>query len=440
MRRGVLLILITAALLSVTAAWAAATTSYGIDSTLDYVQNFTKAGSGMMETVLRYARNLFIGLATLSLALGLIRMLLNGESNLGTVAAHLAKWILYTGVFSWIMSHDVPQTIINSFVAIGGRVGGQDSIAPDNILSAGIRMYGSLVEKGWNAGWGDFIGVTLLGVIILVVIAMIAGTFALALIEMHLVICGGAVLLGFGGFDYTRNIAMSYLRYVISVGVKLLMVMALYGLANSAIPNWESSFSAATDMTALITAAGQILGGVICIYMAVRHIPDIAQSVVNRASMSFGHPAAQLVYASVSGMPTVSAQNGGGFLSALMDALQGARRPRNSQPQAETPAAPGPAESIEGYAVREYVRGQDGMLSGAGYNPLSNNQAARLVGSPANAGAMTNYVPSAAVYGAASEQRAPVGLAGTAPIVGQPMSPQRQVQPTSPMPAGLESL
>ncbi|MCR4818848.1 MAG: P-type conjugative transfer protein TrbL [Fretibacterium sp.] len=391
--------LIAAFTLLTHAAWAAAVNYGGIDSTLDYVQKFTS--SGMMEKLLEYARSLFIGLATLSLALGLIRMLLNGESNLGTAIALLAKWILYVGIFSWIMSNNVPQTVVNSFVEMGSKIGGTSSIAPDNILSAGIRMYGSLVEKGWNAGWGDFIGVTLIGVIILVVIAMIAGTFALALIEMHLVICGGAVLLGFGGFEYTRDIALSYLRYAISVGIKLLMVMIVYGLATSSIPSWEAEFSKAKDMTTLITAAGQILGGVICIFMAARYVPNIAQAVVNRAAMTFGHPATQLVYASVTGAPTVNAQNGGGFVASVMDALRGSHHAEyEERGAAGAPPPPGPAATIEGYAMREYIRGQDGMLSGAGYNPLASNQAAPTVENPANAEAMTNYVPSDSAYGA----------------------------------------
>ncbi|MBQ9565795.1 MAG: P-type conjugative transfer protein TrbL [Synergistaceae bacterium] len=432
MRRGILLTLtLLAALSFASAGWAA---SYGIDATLDYVKNLTTSGSGMMGTVLQYARSLFIGLATLSLALGLIRMLLNGESTLGTVFAHLTKWILYTGIFTWIMSHDVPQTIVNSFVAIGGKVGGEGSIAPDNILSAGIRMYGSLVEKGWNAGWGDFIGVTVLGIIILVVIAMIAGVFALALAEMYLVVCGGAVLLGFGGFEYTRNIALSYLKYVISVGMKLLMIMALYNLASDTIPAWEDSFSKATDMKTLITAAGQILGGVICIYMVVRHVPDMAQAVVNRAAMSFGAPATQMAYVSVVGAPTVNAQNGGGFMTAFMDAFRGSRHAEYEAAVTTAPVSQAPAETIEGYTTREYVRGEDGMLSGASYNPLARHHSSRPVENPANAEAMTNYVasetlhraPTASVYGAPMRQREPARPVSSGPVAVEPPMPSIQ--------------
>ena len=426
MRRRILLTLILlAAFLSASASLAA---DYGIDVTLDYVKNFTTTGSGMMATVLLYARSLFIGLASLSLALGLIRMLLNGESSVGTVFAHLTKWILYVGIFSWIMSNDMPQTIVNSFVAIGSKVGGEGTIQPDNILSAGIRMYGSLVEKGWNAGWGDFIGVTVLGIIILVVIAMIAGLFALALAEMYLVVCGGAVLLGFGGFEYTRDIALSYVKYVISVGIKLLMIMALYKLASGTIPAWEDSFSKATDMKTLITAAGQILGGVICIYMVVKHVPNMAQGIVNRAALSFGYPATQVVYTSLTGMPNVVARSGSGFFGGFMDSLRGLRSPATENaagPETYVAASGASAQDAvinaeDGYAPRDYIRGQDGMLSGAGYNPLAVNQGAHHVHNPANAEAMTNYVPTETVI--LPERRTVSDLTNTAP---NPAAPSR---------------
>ena len=61
----------------------------------------------------------------------------------------------------------------------GKFIAGQE-VAPDDLLVAGIRL---------------------------------SGTMAVALIEMYLVICGGAILVGFGGFEYTRDIALSYLLY-----------------------------------------------------------------------------------------------------------------------------------------------------------------------------------------------------------------------------------
>ena len=271
-------------------------------------------------------------------------MLLTGESNVGALIAHLAKWILYVGIFTWMLSSlstasFIPKIIVNSFVSIAGKVGGDVEIAPDDILAAGIRIYGIIIERGWNAGWGDFLGITFIGIIILVVVAMIAGYIAVAIVEMHLVICGGAVLLGFGGFEYTRDIALSYLRYAISVGIKLLMITIVYSLAATLLPNWEESFKNSSDMSALITGAGQILGGTICILIIVKVIPNIAQSIVNNASMSFGHNAPIVGHshsADVRLMPNSWGSTGANFVNAVTGAFRGSRASSSSNNMNET--------------------------------------------------------------------------------------------------------
>ena len=370
---------------------------YNIDSVMEFAEKFTD--SDAFDTVLLYARSLFIGLASLSLAFGLIRMILNGESNLGTAFSLVARWILYTGIFVWIMNNDVPQTIINSFISIGGKINGTADIAPDDIMSAGIRIYGNIVEQSWNAGWGDFVGIIFLGLIILVAIALIAGLFALALINMHLVICGGAVLLGFGGFIYTRDIALSYIKYAISVGVKLMMVMILYGFASSTIINWEAEFQKAETMSDLITSSSQILGGVICILLAVYYIPKAAQSIVNRATMTIGVPNNQVVYANLLGSNVpVETRRGDldnrSMLGSIMDAV------RNSWGGGAVPEASGRPDLTGGLSTdsgpdiqvdRDYIRGEDGMLSGASYRPMAERGGAKQVQNPANAESMTNY-------------------------------------------------
>ena len=318
-------------LILITFAGSAFADEASINSAVEFAANISSFSANTAKTILEIARKLFIALATLSLALGLIRMLLTGESNVGTVMAHLAKWILYVGIFTWMMSSldsasFIPKIIVNSFISIAGNMGGSVEIAPDDILASGIRIYGITVERGWNAGWGDFIGITFIGIIILVVIAMIAGFIAVAIIEMHLVICGGAVLLGFGGFEYTRDIALSYIRYAISVGMKLLMITIVYSLAVTLIPKWEESFKNASDMSSLITQAGEILGGTICILIIVRVIPNIAQSIVNSAAMTFGHNApivGHSVYTETRLMPNSWFNTGSNIAQSVVNAFRG---------------------------------------------------------------------------------------------------------------------
>ena len=368
--------------------------SPGTNATLEFVENFT---SGIGDRLLGFARSLFVGLATLSLALGLGKMILSGESNIGSVAAHIAKWIIYVGVFFWIMSSSgvatfLPKLIVNSFMEAGRSIAGQE-VAPDDLLVAGIRLYGTMVERGWDAGWGDFIGIMLIGIVILVVVAMLAGTMAVALIEMHLVICGGAILIGFGGFEYTRDIAFSYLRYSVSIGVKLLMIMIVYALANALLIDWEATFSAATDMATLITAAGQILGGTICIFMAARIVPSMAQSVVSGAALSFGHElftssASSLVHGAI-GEKSPGGGRSGGLLGAGKTVVESLRN-------AQTATFRGVADTWD--AAKE------GGFGGAVEHVASHIPAVNNLVNAAKSGNMLHYVAASTLFGSQSDR------------------------------------
>lgn len=358
-----------------------------IEATIDYAANVAKF-TGSAETILTIARNLFMGLATLSLILGLIRMLLTGESNVGTVFAHIAKWLLYVGIFTWMMSSldsasFIPKIIVNSFVRIASTMGGNVDIAPDDILTSGIRIYGIIIERGWNAGWGDFVGLTFIGILILVVIALTAGFIAIAIVEMHLVICGGAVLLGFGGFEYTRDIALSYIRYAISIGMKLIMISIVYSLAVTLIPSWADTFEGTTDMSQLITQSGQILGGTITVLMIVMIIPRIAQSIVNNASMSFGQNApvvGHTPYNETRIAPGSEQVYNGGLISSMVNAFRSARNSGTVYNQQNQPTYTARADEL--------------MFGGSNFNPtnITADQAAaqqRL----GNQETFNNYVP-----------------------------------------------
>ena len=366
----------------------------GTNATLEFVENFT---SGIGDKLLGYARSLFVALATLSLAMGLGKMILSGESNIGSVAAHVAKWIIYVGVFFWIMSSSgvatfLPKLIVNSFMEAGKSIAGQD-VAPDDLLVAGIRLYGTMVERGWDAGWGDFIGIMLIGIVILVVVAMLAGTMAVALIEMHLVICGGAILIGFGGFEYTRDIALSYLRYSVSIGVKLLMIMIVYALANALLIDWEANFSASTDMATLISTAGQILGGTICIFMSAKMVPSMAQSVVSGAALSFGHEmfmssASSLVNGAIGEKSPNGGRTGGllGTSKTIVETL------RNTQ----TAAFRGVADTLD--AAKE------GGIGGAVEHVASKIPVVNDIVSASKTGNMANYIEARVAFGADSDR------------------------------------
>ena len=304
--------------------------------------------------------------------------------------------IIYVGLFMWIMSSTdavffIPKVIVNSFMQAGTSISGQE-VAPDDLLTGGIRLYGTMVERGWQADWGDFIGIILIGIVILVVVAMLAGIMAVALIEMHLVICGGAILLGFAGFEQTRDVAYGYMKYSISIGIKILMIMIVYVLASELLTDWESSFKATADIKTLISMAGQILGGTIAILMAARMVPSMAQSIVSGSAGHFGH---EMVTSTAAGMTnavlghkTASGERTGGVAGAL-------RTARNVQ----TSAFQGIANTFDAK--------KEGGLAGAAAYVAASTPGVRNFVNAAQSGGVKNalgYVKASVLYGSQSDR------------------------------------
>ena len=291
-RLFLIVLCICALILYVDIAYAAPAVNSGDpNNVLARIESIT---APMTETLLGMARKLFIGLATLSLALGFGRMILHGESNVGAIASHFAGWMIYVGIFMWIMSSAsnvafIPMMIVNSFVGAGRQVGGVD-VGPGDILDHGISLFGEMCSQAWELDWGVFFGVAFIAVLMLVLLAMMAGALAVAMIEMHLVICGGSIMLGFAGFEYTRDIALSYLKYAVAVGAKILLIMIVFSITREMVLEWEESFKAA-DRNTIMTVAGYVLGGSVCLYMTVRFVPSMAQSIITGAALSVGHEA-----------------------------------------------------------------------------------------------------------------------------------------------------
>ncbi|MBQ7262430.1 MAG: type IV secretion system protein [Synergistaceae bacterium] len=284
---------------------ASIASAVGMNETLDFIEDFTgKIG----DKLLAFARSLFIALATVSLAVGLARMTLSGESNLGSIAAHLAKWIIYVGFFMWVMSSGdavffIPKVIVNSFMGAGEAISGA-SPKPDDLLIMAGQLYSRLTQQAWKAtgifeGMAEYIAIWGLCIISFFFLSMLVSILVVTLIEMHIVICGGAILLGFAGFEHTRDIAFSYIKYAVSVGAKILMIMICVALTNAMLQEWLKAAKLEEDLMGLLDFACILVGGSMAIFMVARMVPSMAQSMVSGAVGHFGH---EMVTSSAAGL------------------------------------------------------------------------------------------------------------------------------------------
>ena len=86
--------------------------------------------------------------------------------------------------------------------------------------------------------------------------AFIAGQLLITLIESYIAVYGGIILLGFGGSRWTSDMASSYMKYAVAVGMKLMLCYLVIGLG----------FSIFTQMIPATLALKDIWSYIVTIY------------------------------------------------------------------------------------------------------------------------------------------------------------------------------
>jgi len=246
---------------------------------------------GIGTTLRSYAWGLFLGLASLSLIMGIINQILSGEANLGSIAMLLARWIIYVGVFKLIMGrvggYDyLPQIIVNSFRQLGEKVAGSQ-VMPGDILLNGLNTFGKIMDAASGYGMWQSIVAGFSGVILLMVYAFLATVLAVTLIEMYVVVCAGSILLGFAGFEFTKDIAFGYIRYAVSVGIKLLVIMIIAKVTKDMTGSWSEKLGA-VSIVDFFQVLGYLISGVTTLALAAKMVPSIAQAAVSGSAIGGG--------------------------------------------------------------------------------------------------------------------------------------------------------
>lgn len=256
------------------------------DFVLDEIQRLL---TGYRQTILGYARTLFMGLASVSLALGIIKHILSGDSNLGSVFIILVRWILFVSVFMWLMGGMdgkgvfLPNIITQSFFELGEKLTG--SLAkPGDVLVSGVKLCAELWDAARKHGWVETFVAGLNCIVLMLIFSMLSTFLTVALIEMYIVVCGGSILLGFAGLENTRDIAMGYLKYCVAVGIKVLIIMVIASMAMTIVSEWVKNLTA-PDPKSFFEAMAFLTGGTGTLALAAYFVPNIAQSAVSGTSI-----------------------------------------------------------------------------------------------------------------------------------------------------------
>lgn len=250
------------------------------------VDQYRGAVSTWEPIIRRHSMWLFWTLAFFEFAWMGIRLALKG-ADFQEFVSELVQRIMFVGFFAAVLlfSGEWIDAIISSFRQIADEAtvagGGTAGISPSAIFDRGLAIAWSITSE---VGMNPFtnLGLMISSLVLMVCFALISAFLMLALIEMYIVTGAGIVLLGFGGSRFTKDFAVKYLTYAVSVGVKLLVMQLVVGIGEAIVSDWQTDVENNQGQTLILVGAS------IVILALVKSVPDIIQGIINGVSPGSG--------------------------------------------------------------------------------------------------------------------------------------------------------
>ena len=244
---------------------------------------FQSRAAGWEGSLRSFALNTFGILAAIELAWAAIRLAFRG-ADVSEWLAEIVNQILFLGFFLALLENSVTwgQAIVNSFRQAASTAGG-GGLAPSDVFTAGVDLAQKVMSQMSIWSPAASVGLIIAGLVIEVCFALIAACMVLALVESYLVISMGVLFMAFGGTRWTKDYAISTVRYTVSVGAKLFVLQLLVSIGDNLIQSWVAAFNDITASSLCI-----LVGCSIVMLALVKVLPETMQRIVNGSSMASG--------------------------------------------------------------------------------------------------------------------------------------------------------
>lgn len=202
------------------------------DNILDGVAKLYEVGLKAKSAELNgYAQRIFLGLAIIGLVWNCGFLLLE-QAEIGVFFATFIRWMIFVGFFWWLTQNGpaMATAIVDSFGKMGAAVSGVESIGPSTPIDMAM-MVNTTVQKEISI-WRpiDSLGLVILDLVIIIMMCVVAANMLITLCTCWILIYAGQVLLGFGAVKWTSDIAKTYFRTVLGIGVTYMTMLILCGV------------------------------------------------------------------------------------------------------------------------------------------------------------------------------------------------------------------
>lgn len=331
------------------------------------------AAASWASVIKLHATRLFWTLALISMV-WTFGMLALRNADTGEFFAEFIRFTIFTGFYWWLLDNGpaIAQAIITSLRTVGSSAsaGSHASVyplpSPSDIVDIGFIIFGKALLSG--SVWSIFASIVgaLLALLILIILSLIAINVLITLISAWVLAYAGIFFLGFGGCRWTSDMAISYFKTVIGIGVQLLAMTLLVGVGQSFIDLYYAKMSPAMKLPEM----GAFTVIVLIMLALINKIPPLLAGLVTgggTGALGGGFGARDAVAAATMAGAAISA-TGAALTSAAANVAGGAQALMAAISKGSE------AESPSGSIARDFMQGQTGSESqggGIGESPLA---------------------------------------------------------------------
>mgnify|MGYP000557050608 CR=1 FL=1 len=299
---------------------------------------YQQAASAWGARMVSYGSWIFWGLALISMVWTYGMMILR-KADIGEFFAETIRFFGTLGFFYWILLNGpaISDAVIKSMWMMGSAAaGGASSFTPSGITDIGFDIFFKALDESSTFSPVDSAAAIIISGCVLVVLALVAVNMLLLFVSAWILMYGGVVLLGFGGYRWTSDIAITYYKTVLGIGVQLMGMVLLVGIGKTFIDQAYAGMSEGINLKEL-----GVLGitAVVLLYLTNK-IPPMLAGIVGGASTGgvggFGAGAAMGAAVAAAGIAAGAASAGASM--ALGGACEGGTCARAGD--AHTPSVP----------------------------------------------------------------------------------------------------
>ena len=251
------------------------------------LESFSTIAITWQSKILSAANWLFWSLTLVSMVWTYGLMLLR-NAGLQDFFAETIRFFGTLGFFWWLLVNGpaISLSIIDTMRKISADASGLgNGLSPSGIVDIGFNI---LTKVGESASLlSPVLSAVMLvaAIVVLVVLALIAVNMLLLLVSAWLLAYAGVFLLGFGGSRWTSDIAISFYKAVLGIGIQLFTMILLIGIGKSFIDHYYKAFQEGTpDLNSLCV----LLVASIVLLTMVNKLPPMLAGLVGSGGQSAG--------------------------------------------------------------------------------------------------------------------------------------------------------